>query len=171
MNESDSDGDRGRSSPAPRRPPRPVRPSGVPREGSDDEGGGGGGRRESKKPTPVREMPAVEAPPPSPAEPDLEEAEVSIDDDSWVVKVLGRSGGKRASATPLLLLGFWPEEAEGEHRLEALVVGRTLAELTPAALRGAHREAQPPPEPPERRQDTGGRSGGSRRPRRSRDGR
>lgn len=115
------------------------------------------------KPTPVRDLAPVESTP-APTEPDLEEAEVRIEGDVWAVRVLGRSGGERASATPLLLLGFWEDEHEGAAPdREALIVGRTLADLTPAALRNAFDEARPPRERPAASREERGKGRGSRR--------
>lgn len=135
----------------------------------------GSGGKDRPKPTPVRHMTAVEAPPP-PVEPDLEQAELTAGEQDWIVRVAGRAGGAEASATPLLLLGFWrAESSDGERQREALVVGRALAELTPAALAEAFAESRPPPEPegpasddarrrhPERRPRGRSRGGGRRR--------
>lgn len=156
------------------RPPRPVgtgqRSAPKPPSARDSDGRGKG-KAERTKPTPVRAMAAVEAPPP-PTDPDLEEAEVSIGEITWLVRVVGRSGGAECSATPLLLLGFWKADApEGEREREALVVGRTLRDLTPAALRRAFRRSVPPPEPKEETGGGRGRGGRGRGPRRSRRGR
>lgn len=116
-------------------------------------------------------MAAAEAPP-SPTEPDLEEAEVSVDDAAWLVRVVGRSGDAGHSPTPLLLLGFWKADAaEGEREREALVVGRALRDLTPSALRRAFRHSMTPPDAPEQadRGREGNRRGrGSRASRRGR---
>ncbi len=120
------------------------------------------------KPTPVREMAPVESTP-APTEPDLEEAEVSIEGETWAVRVLGRSGGERASATPLLLLGFWEEDPDAHAPdREALIVGRTLAGLTPAALRSAFDESEPPRERPTSPREERGKGRGSHRSRGSR---
>ncbi len=127
-----------------------------PSDRSKEEGGGAPSERRTK-PTPVRDLAASEAPP-SPAEPDVEEAEVTVEDVDWLVRVIGRSGGARASAPPLLLLGFWrASRAEGEREREALVVGRALAELTPAALRGAFRDSTAPRQLPDEDRDGPGR--------------
>lgn len=120
------------------------------------------------KPTPVRDMAPVESTP-APTEPDLEEAEVSIEGETWTVRVLGRSGGERASATPLLLLGFWEDDPEADDPdREALIVGRTLASLTPAALRSAYRASEPPRERPTSSREERGKGGGDHRGRGSR---
>lgn len=93
-------------------------------------------------------MAAAEAPPP-PAEPDVEEVDITVEEVDWIVRVVGRSGGARPSATPLLLLGFWRAGSpEGERERETLVVGRALADLSPARLRAALEESEAPPEPP-----------------------
>lgn len=114
------------------------------------------------KPTPVRDMAPVESTP-APTEPDLEEAEVSIEGDTWAVRVLGRSGGERASATPLLLLGFWRDRQEGDDPdREALIVGRTLADLTPAGLRNAFDASEPPRKRPTPSQEERKKRRGSR---------
>lgn len=138
--------------------PKPVRAAAA---GSSDEAA-------RSKPTPVRAMAAVDAPPP-PVEPDLEEATLDVEEAEWKVRVVGRAGGGRPSATPMLLLGFWPaSDDEGGHEREALVVGRSLAEMTPAALHSAFESSGPPPPPREPvreskgrgRRGRGGRPGG-----------
>lgn len=96
------------------------------------------------KPTPVREL-GVE--PPSLPEADVPETSLDAEDGSWVVRVLGRSGGTAGTAAPLLLLGFWPEGEEGRHTREALVVGASLASLSPASLRLALSRAEEPRDP------------------------
>lgn len=120
-------------------PPKPARPPSVrsaEKAGEEDS--------RATKPTPVRAMAAVEAPPP-PVAPDLEEAEVTVEETTWTIRVVGRAGGARPSDTPLLLLGFWPEGAlEGERAREAMVVGRSLAGMTPAALEDAFAASAPP---------------------------
>ncbi len=143
-------------------PPKPARPRSARKaeeagadgrarkraRGSAKRSGGGKARDEGNpraaKPTPVRAMAAVEAPPP-PVPPDLEEAEVTVDEIRWTIRVVGRAGGARPSDTPLLLLGFWPEGAlEGDRAREAMVVGRSLAGMTPAALEDAVAASAPP---------------------------
>jgi hypothetical protein len=93
--------------------------------------------RPSRKPVPVRAMARSEAPP-SPSEPDAEEVELTVDGVDWVARVLGRSGGSRVGATPLLLVGFWPVESpSGTCQREALVVARTLSGVSTEVLGGA----------------------------------
>ncbi|NNL30763.1 MAG: hypothetical protein HKO77_07055 [Gemmatimonadetes bacterium] len=93
-----------------------------------------------------------------PVEPDLEEAEVTVEGAAWKVRVVGRAGGARPSDTPLILLGFWPEQAtEGDRVREALVVGRSLAEMTAGALQSAFSSSTPPPTPRDPASDADGR--------------
>jgi len=126
------------------------------------------------KPKPARPTPAREGNAPTPArgaeqpthpsgahspemvegapdvEPDVDEKAVEIDGTTWTVKVKGRAGGGMSTGTestaPLILLGFFPEDDERGER-EALVVGRTLARLTPRQLEQAFATAKPPPDP------------------------
>lgn len=100
------------------RPPRPVKP----------------GVEERHKPTPVRATAVVESLP-EPVDPDLDHATIVVEGQEWVIRVVGRAGGSGLSATPLLLLGFWPRgDAERAHAREALVVARALAELSTEQL-------------------------------------
>ena len=109
------------------------------------------------KPTPVRALAAVDAPPP-PVAPDVEDVEILVGDARWTVRVMGRSGGALPSDTPLLLLGFWAsEESSGGHTREALVVGRALSEMTPASLERAFHASNPPPPPVDPVQEPKGR--------------
>lgn len=166
------DGDAGSSGPKPARPmpvgrqegPKPSRPRSA-RHSSTSKLAGDDSASDRAKPTPVRDMAAVDAPPP-PVEPDVEEARVVVNDDEWTVRVVGRAGGSAPSATPLLLLGFWPVGGAEEGRTrEALVVGRSLAQMTPAALVTAFEASSPAPSP----REVGSASKGSVR--RGRDGR
>jgi hypothetical protein len=80
---------------------------------------------------------------PSPTAPDVDEVTISLGDEQWRVRVLGRSGGSGRTKAPLLLLGFSPTEtgaapAEGQrHHREALVVGAMLEGLSRLALEEA----------------------------------
>lgn len=96
------------------------------------------------KPTPVRELSGE--PPPAAQEIEQPEASFEVDGDTWTARVLGRSGGTAGTAPPLLLLGFWKGEADGDPSREALVVGSTLAALGPAALEEALETATAPPD-------------------------
>lgn len=126
-----------------------ARPSGRPKRGESRRG-----QRRGAAPTP---RPARDAAPtePLPAgpEPDVAEASFEVGDEAWVVRVLGRAGGSRDGATPLLLLGFWaPDSGGADHIRELLIVGRALSELTDSDLRAAHGRAGPPRADPERGQ-------------------
>lgn len=107
-------------------------------------------------------MATAEAPPP-PAEPDVGEVEILSDGVEWVVRVVGRSGGARPSATPLLLLGFWRADSPGgEREREKLLVGRMLSDLSPDELVSALEASDPLPGDPSRRRREA-RKGRSRR--------
>jgi hypothetical protein len=81
------------------------------------------------------------------AETQAEEATFAVGDESWTARTLGRSGG--GEAPQLLLVGFWREEAqEGDHMREALVVARSLSELSSDALSTALARSREPPAPP-----------------------
>ncbi|HET9949420.1 MAG TPA: hypothetical protein VFQ22_10905 [Longimicrobiales bacterium] len=79
--------------------------------------------------------------------------EVALQDGgrTWSVRVLGRSARSR-NAAPLLLLGFFEEGAAAgaQPAMEALVVGRRLADLDEATLAEAFARAAPPPSGPKR---------------------
>lgn len=141
-----------------RSPPPSVRGSGVipagadaeseplrggreaPRSGRKGRGGRGRGRR---KPTSARAMARPEGAP-SPVDRDTSETSFECDDEAWVVRVLGTSGGSGLGATPLILLGFWKADAtHGDPVRETLTVGRTLSELSSATLEQALMSSQP----------------------------
>lgn len=137
--------DRRRSKPIPARPPA------------------GAG---AKKPTPAREMGGE----PPPAAPEADVAEVSLevsDETTWTVRVLGRSGRSSATSPPLLLLGFWEGDAEGDPGLESLVVGTALGELSHDALHHALESAGEPRDPDRKRPFFEGAGQARRRGRRS----
>ncbi|MGD2044983.1 MAG: hypothetical protein PVJ80_06080 [Gemmatimonadota bacterium] len=96
------------------------------------------------KPTPVRELagdPASQIP-----DADVAEASIEVEGEPWTVRVTGRSGGAAGTAPPLLLLGFWQGEPEGDPSREVLVVGRSLPAISPVALREAFQRATEPPD-------------------------
>lgn len=97
------------------------------------------------KPTPVRELNGDPSPPP--AEIDVAEVGLDVDDRSWTVRVLGRSGGGSGSTPPLLLLGFWTVGDGERPSREALVVGRSLTNLAQETLRTALSGASEPRDP------------------------
>jgi hypothetical protein len=80
---------------------------------------------------------------PSPTGKDVDEVDISLENEQWRIRVVGRSGGAGGTKAPLLLLGFWQAEAgaapvEGQrHHREALVVGATLEGLSEVALEEA----------------------------------
>jgi len=94
------------------------------------------------KPTPVRELSGDAAP--QVPEADVPEASIEVEGATWAIRVLGRSGGAAGTAPPLLLLGFWDGEGDGEPVREALVVGTALSDLSTAALHEAFEEAREP---------------------------
>ena len=113
----------------------------------------GGGSRRAAKPTPARELAGAEPRPASvstgeragaAAEADVAEVVLEAEGVCWKVRVRGRSGSLEARSPPLLLLGFWAEEARGEPDREATVVARALSELSTARLDEAFAESAPP---------------------------
>lgn len=110
--------------------PRPVRPPGA-------------------KPTPVRES-RGESAAKVPSE-DVEHLRLDAQEESWTVRVLGRSGRAARSSPALLLLGFWKGDGEGDPVLEALAPGETLSDLSPEALRTALAAASEPRDPERRK--------------------
>jgi hypothetical protein len=63
----------------------------------------------------------------------------------WTVRVLGRAGGSAPARVPMLLLGFWEGDGEGgDAGREALVVGRTLQDLSPEEVQRAFASSRPP---------------------------
>ncbi len=114
-------------------------PPANPAVASRDTGEGAKGKpQKSAKPTPVRAVAEAAPALPSPTEPDVDEARVEVDGVVWTVRVFGRSGSPGAGETPLLLLGF-EGESPGSVRTvrEALIVGRTLRDLSEDSLRSA----------------------------------
>lgn len=100
-------------------------------------------RGRSTTPTPARALAKTTSPDAS-LEPDATEASVEVENETWTVRVLGRSGGSRDGATPLLLLGFWaPGSEDTDHGREVLTVGRRLGELSDFDLRAAHGRSGP----------------------------
>jgi hypothetical protein len=87
-----------------------------------------------QKPTPAREIEGEALPPP--IESDVAAAHVEVQGTRWTVRVLGRAGRASGASPPLLLLGFWEGDA-AEPSLEAMVVGRTLGDLSDSALEAA----------------------------------
>ncbi len=92
------------------------------------------------KPEPVRPRSVREGMPGEGAPPEIETGERVIEfaDARWTVRSVGRA--RVRSGAPLLQLVFRPEAGE---ELEALVVGRTLADLPETALSEALRGARP----------------------------
>lgn len=95
-------------------------------------------------PTPVRAVMAA-SPPPGAARQEGGEATVEADGVRWAVRVLGRSwAGSASAAAHLLLVGFFHPEDAAVPRREALVVARSLTQLTELQLEAAWRTAQAP---------------------------
>lgn len=79
------------------------------------------------------------------AEPAAPEVILESEGRAWAVRVRGRSrGGPSAAPVPLLLLGFFADPADEAPRREALVVARSLEELSPARLEAAFRASLEP---------------------------
>lgn len=140
--------------------PRPARPA-------EDEVPAAG-----VKPTPVREFAGAEpresgaSGPPAdrggPAQADVPEVVFESEGATWWVRVLGRSGRADGRSPPLLLLGFWADEADGPPLQEATVVAGALSELTPWRLEAALAGACPPPQSDRRKPFFEGASQGRR---------
>ena len=129
--------------------PHPGLPSARERAPVGDREGGSsrrergqrGGRDAFSRPKPARELTRPDPEPPPDEEP---ERALSVGEERWTVRVLGRAGGTSGVRTaPLLLLGF---SRDGAPSREALVVGRELGGLTDDALEralaGARQEAE-----------------------------
>lgn len=124
------------------------------------------------KPTPVRVLAGAEpresgpsgpsADRGGPAEADAPEVVFESEGAVWLVRVLGRSGRADGRSPPLLLLGFWADEAGGLPLREATVVAGALSELTPWRLEAALAEASPPPQSDRRKPFFEGASQGRR---------
>jgi len=101
------------------------------------------------KPTPVRDSVETAAPaahPPTEVTP--EQAVLAVEGTEWIVRVRGRGrAGADGGPAPLLVLGFFHEAEQEVPDREALVVARSLAELTPRQVEGAFRASRPPPQP------------------------
>lgn len=101
-------------------------------------------RAQPSPPTPVRSVMAA-SPPPEAAWPAGEETVLEADGVNWTVRVLGRSlAGSASAAAHLLLVGFFHPEDAALPRREALVVARSLAQLTELQLEAAWKTAQAP---------------------------
>lgn len=160
--------DRDRDKPS--KPPRPARPTPA-REGAPapKRRSARGGEGQGGPPPPARARPPEPSgPPPSVPEEDVEQASVEVGGRMWIVRVLGRAGGGASSGVqapvPLLLLGFLRSEEDERAEREALVVGRTLAALTPEQLEAAFAKSTPAREksvrePPSDESGRGGRRG------------
>lgn len=134
------DGDAGGDGPA--RVPRPI-PVRAPRPVTGD--------REAARattPRPVRSGLDTPEPPETPGgSPEEESVRLELDDRTLVVHVRGRARGHTSQGkADLLLLGFH-DEGEDEPVREALVVGSSLAALTPFRLEAAWRAGRTPRDP------------------------
>lgn len=73
------------------------------------------------------------------------EAQLEVDGERWTVRVLGCSVAGPASAPlPFLLLGFFSADEPSAPRREALLVGRSLSDLTELELLAAWHSGRPP---------------------------
>jgi hypothetical protein len=103
-------------------------------------------RPPTPKPASVRDLTAEAPPQQSP--PAVQEAEVTVDGETWTVRVLGRSGRASGASPPLLLLGFWGMgDSEDSPTREVLVVGESLDDLTIEGLEVALSRAEKPRSP------------------------
>lgn len=106
-------------------------------------------RPPTPKPLSVREVAGDAAA--SKDAPDLGETEIQVDDERWIVRVLGRAGRASGTSPRLLLLGFWkPGDSEGTPLREVMVVSRTLDDLSEEALTDAFSRSGPPRDPERR---------------------
>ena len=130
------------SGPAPSEPP----PDDQNQE-QDEPGGGGADRDSERKPTPVREL-AGSGSTPGTEEPDVAEVRMEIEEETWVVRVLGMAGDTSSGCAPLLLLGFWEvSDSAASPDREAITVGKTLGALSTENLEMAFKNATTPSDP------------------------
>ena len=135
-------------------PPPPdsgAEPSQLPPDNQSrehNEAGGAGTNHDSvRKPTPVRDL-AEAGSDPGTEDSDVTEVQLEMEDESWVVRVLGMAGSGSSGAVPLLLLGFWTvTDSSTSPDREALVVGKTLASLSTESLTTAFKNAKTPSDP------------------------
>ncbi len=135
-------------------PPPPdsgAEPSQLPPDNQSrehNEAGGAGTNHDSeRKPTPVRDL-AESGSDPGTEDSDVIEVQLEMEDESWVVRVLGMAGSGSSGAVPLLLLGFWTvTDSSTSPDREALVVGKTLASLSTESLTTAFKNAKTPSDP------------------------
>lgn len=79
------------------------------------------------------------------------EAQLEVDGEHWTVRVLGRSvAGPVSAPLPFLLLGFFAADEPSTLRREALLVGRSLSDLTELEILAAWHSGRPPRPPGER---------------------
>ena len=135
-------------------PPPPdsgAEPSQLPPDNQSrehDEAGGAGTNHDSeRKLTPVRDL-AESGSDPGTEDSDVTEVQLEMEDESWVVRVLGMAGSGSSGAVPLLLLGFWTvTDSSTSPDREALVVGKTLGSLSTESLMTAFKNAKTPSDP------------------------
>jgi len=126
--------------------PSQLPPDNQNREHSEA-GGAGADQDSERKPTPVREL-AESGSALGTEDPDLAEVRLEMEDESWVVRVLGMAGGGPSGGVPLLLLGFWTvTDSSTLPDREALVVGKTLGSLSSENLTTAFKNAKAPKDP------------------------
>ena len=135
-------------------PPPPdsgAEPSQLPPDNQSrehNEAGGAGTNHDSvRKPTPVRDL-AEAGSDPGTEDSDVTEVQLEMEDESWVVRVLGMAGSGSSGAVPLLLLGFWTvTDSSTSPDREARVVCKTLASLSTESLTTAFKNAKTPSDP------------------------
>ena len=141
--------------PAKVEPPPPdsgAEPSQLPADNQsrehDEAGGAAGANHDSeRKPIPVRDL-AESGAAPGTEDSDVTEVQLEMEDESWVVRVLGMAGSGSSGAVPLLLLGFWTvTDSSTSPDREALVVGKTLSSLSAESLTTAFKNAKTPSDP------------------------
>ena len=117
----------------------------------DEAGGAGADRDSERKPTSVREL-AESGSGPGTEEPDVAEVRLEMEDEHWVVRVLGMAGSGSSGNVPLLLIGFWTVmDSSALPDREALVVGKTLGSLSTESLTTAFKNARAPSDPEQKK--------------------
>lgn len=131
--------------------PIPVRPSGGSADPSRKSGPPPSARATSEgdaRPTPVRASLDGHEGTSGGADPEEEEIQLALDGSEWVVRVNGRTrAGVAVGGAPILMLGFFDDPAATVPRLEALVVGRSLSDMSEGQIDAAFRLARPPSDP------------------------
>lgn len=137
------------------KPLRPARSVERRRRGQDDGPPPAPGGASDAKPTPVRDgvPPAMGGESDAGREPVAESTSLELGDVTWTVRVRGRGrAGAETGPAPLLVLGFFRRADADVPEREALVVARSLEDLTVLQLERAFDVSHPPPDPDERKE-------------------